>query len=155
MALEIERKFRVVGDGWRAASSERRQIQQAYLTTGGRVSVRVRIIGRDKATLTLKTIAAGISRHEFEYAIPVSDAEQLFAHRDGAIVAKTRHIVQLGQLTWEVDVFEGANAGLVIAEVELASVEQEIQRPAWLGEEVTKDRRFYNADLARHPFSSW
>ncbi len=155
MAIEIERKFRVLGDGWRAGVTEHRRIRQAYLSKSGKLSLRVRIIGRETATLTMKTAVAGISRHEFEYAIPVADAEQLLELREGAIIAKTRHLVPQGDIVWEIDVFEGDNAGLVVAEVELTRPDQTFSSPAWLGEEVTEDRRYYNAELSRSPFSGW
>lgn len=155
MALEIERKFRVRGDGWKRYVVRTRRLRQAYLTKGDRVSMRVRIDGDEAATLTIKTARSGIERHEYEFAIPVADARELLEHREGAIISKTRHIVRNGGLNWEVDVFDGDNSGLVIAEIELDRADRTIELPAWIGEEVTDDRRFYNADLAKYPFSSW
>lgn len=155
MAIEIERKFRVAGDGWRAGVTERRRIEQAYLSRNDRISLRVRIVDRAKATLTVKSASAGISRHEFEYQIPVADAVQLMELREGAIVAKTRHLLPLDGVTWEIDVFEGDNSGLVVAEVELSSADQRLSLPDWLGEEVSSERRYYNAELSRHPYRAW
>lgn len=155
MAIEIERKFLVVGESWRASVTRSHLIKQAYLTRGGRTTVRVRRIGDDRAFLTIKTTGGGVARHEFEYPIPVADAEQLMTEREGAIVAKTRHIVPGDGVTWEIDVFEGDNAGLVVAEVELRHADQSFVRPDWLGPEVSDDRRYGNADLAERPFAQW
>jgi adenylate cyclase len=155
MALEIERKYRVRGDGWKRDVVRVRRLRQAYLTKNDRVSMRVRIDGEETATLTIKTARSGIERHEYEFAIPVADARELMEHREGAIISKMRHIVRNGGMNWEVDVFDGDNSGLVIAEIELDRADRLIELPAWVGEEVTDDRRFYNADLAKHPFSSW
>ena len=155
MALEIERKFHVANSDWMPAVSRQRRIRQAYLSKNGRVSVRIRIDDTDKATLTIKTAAPGHMRHEFEYAIPVPDAEELLKLRDGAVIEKTRHDVPIDGVVWEVDVFAGENSGLVIAEVELADSDQHFGRPAWLGDEITHDQRFYKAELAKHPFKSW
>ena len=155
MALEIERKFRVRGDGWKRHVVRARHIHQAYLTKNDRISMRVRIDGEEAATLTIKTARSGIERHEYEYAIPVADAKELMEQRDGAIISKVRHIVRNGGFNWEVDVFDGANSGLVIAEIELDRSDRIIELPSWVGEEVTDDRRFYNADLAKHPYSTW
>lgn len=155
MAIEIERKFRVTDSAWMSAATRKRRIRQAYLTKNGRVSVRIRIAGEDRATLTIKTAQPGVSRQEYEYDIPVADAEELLELRDGAVIEKTRHDVPIGDVLWVIDVFAGENSGLVLAEVELASGDQEFRRPSWVGEEITHDRRFYNADLAKHPFGSW
>ena len=155
MPIEIERKFRVVGDGWKERVAKVRRIRQAYLTKNGRISIRVRIDGTESATLTIKTAEPGIERHEYEYPIPVGDAEELLDRREGAVISKVRHLVPVGDLTWEIDVFAGENAGLIVAEVELDRADRAIERPSWLGEEVTQDRRFYNADLAKHPYTRW
>lgn len=155
MALEIERKFRVTSEDWRPLVSAKRQIRQAYLADTDRISLRVRIKDAEAATLTIKTAAPGLTRQEFEYSIPLADAEELLHVRTGAIVVKTRHIVPAGNLMWEIDEFAGENAGLVLAEIELEYADQPFERPAWLGEEVTYDRRFYNSELSQHPFSQW
>jgi adenylate cyclase len=155
MALEIERKFRVVGDSWRSQTVALHRIRQAYLAKTGRLSLRVRIRDDDRATLTIKTAAPGIERHEYEYPIPVADAEALIEQCEGAVIAKVRHLIPVGDLTWEIDEFEGDNAGLAVAEVELSHADQSFARPPWVGEEVTHDRRFYNADLAHRPYTRW
>lgn len=155
MALEIERKFLVVGDGWRAAVSGLRYIRQAYLSKNGRLSIRIRIDGHETASLTIKTAEPGIERQEFEYQIPVQDAEELLKRCEGSIITKVRHLVPLCDHVWEVDVFEGENTGLVIAEIELEDAADRFPYPIWIGREVTADRKYYNSDLARHPFQSW
>lgn len=155
MALEIERKFRVTGDGWQAGVVRVRPLRQAYLAKGDKVSLRVRIDGEETASLTIKTARAGVERSEYEYEIPVGDALELLEQRTGAIVAKRRHVVPLDGVVWEIDVFEGDNAGLIIAEVELSAPDEAVPRPSWIGKEVTHDSRFYNAELAIRPYASW
>jgi adenylate cyclase len=155
MALEIERKFRVSGDSWKPLVARTRRLRQAYLTKNGRLSVRVRIDGDETGTLTIKAARSGLERHEYEYAIPLADAEELMHQREGSVISKVRHIVPISGFNWEIDVFDGENAGLVVAEIELDRADRTFERPDWLGEEVTGDRRFYNADLAKHPYMSW
>ncbi len=155
MALEIERKFLVGGTGWEAAVSSRRRLVQFYLTRDAKSSVRVRIEDEARAWLTIKTATSGVSRSEFEYPIPLGDAAEMMALAEGAVIDKVRHIVAHGGFDWEVDVFAGDNAGLVIAEVELPSVEQSFELPGWIGPEVTHDRRYYNASLVQRPFKGW
>jgi adenylate cyclase len=155
MALEIERKFRVAGESWKLRVARTRRLRQAYLTKNGRLSVRVRIDGNESATLTIKAARSGMERHEYEYAIPLADAEELMLHREGSIISKVRHIVPIDGLSWEIDIFDGENAGLVIAEIELDRPDRHFERPDWLGEEVTGDRRYYNADLAKTPSKTW
>jgi adenylate cyclase len=155
MALEIERKFGVSGDGWKLLVGRTRRLRQAYLTKNGRLSIRVRIDGDVSGTLTIKAARSGLERHEYEYTIPLTDAEELMLQREGSIISKVRHIVPIDGLNWEIDVFDGENAGLVIAEIELDRADRTFEQPEWLGEEVTGDRRFYNADLAKHPYKSW
>ena len=152
MGIEIERKFLVVGDDWRAAPA--RPYAQGYLNRDKRRTVRVRIV-EDQAWLTIKGANAGATRAEFEYPIPVADAEQLLALCDGPLVRKTRRIVVHAGATWEVDEFEGDNAGLVVAEIELASEDEPFEAPPWLGAEVTHDARYFNSNLATAPFSTW
>jgi adenylate cyclase len=155
MALEIERKFHVSGDGWRPLVARTRHLRQAYLSKSGRLSIRVRIDGDSDGTLTIKAARSGLERHEYEYAIPLADAEELMLQREGSVISKVRHIVPINGLSWEIDVFDGDNAGLVVAEIELDRPDRTFERPEWLGEEVTGDRRFYNADLASRPYKSW
>ena len=155
MVLEIERKFQVAGTGWQAAVKARRRLTQFYLTRNGKSSVRVRIEDDRLAWVTIKSASSGIARSEFEYAIPVGDATAMMALAEGAVIDKVRHIVEHGGLDWEVDVFTGDNAGLVIAEVELRSVDQQIEVPGWVGTEVSGDRAYYNASLVWRPFKAW
>lgn len=155
MALEIERKYRVANEEWKPLASAKKHIRQAYLADTQQISLRVRIKDATTATLTIKTATPGHTRQEFEYPIPLADAEELLQARTGSVVVKTRHIVPAGNLAWEIDVFEGENAGLMLAEIELEHADQPFEHPAWLGEEVTFDRRFYNSELARVPFSQW
>ena len=155
MAIEIERKFLVIGDGWRATAISSRRLRQFYLSRDGRSSVRVRIEADRRAWLTIKTAASGTSRSEFEYALPMQDAKDMVPFAEGAIIDKVRHIVPYAGFDWEVDVFAGDNAGLVVAEVELDSAEQAPDLPDWIGNEVTDDRRYYNASLVHRPFKDW
>ena len=147
--LEIERKLVVRDSSWRAAVTEATRIRQAYLRTDGEATVRVRVRDGRPATLTVKSQAAGLTRLEFEYEIPVSDAEAMLPLRQGEIIEKVRHMVPVAGLAWEVDVFAGALAGLVIAEVELTSPTQAVTLPPWVGEEVTGQLAYYNSALAR------
>lgn len=151
MPAEIERKFLVTGSGWAAHAGRPVAIRQAYLAQTGRVSVRVRIKGTDAAFLTVKSAEPGISRLEVEAAIPVHEAEELLELRQGSVIEKKRYQVPFGGLVWEVDVFEGENAGLVIAEVELPDPGFAVELPPWIGREVTDDERYYNARLASEP----
>ncbi len=152
MGVEIERKFLVLGDDWR--QGEGRYLCQAYLNRDPARTVRVRIDG-EQAFLTIKGRSVGATRSEFEYAIPVADARALLALADGPAVEKRRHLVPMGELVWEIDEFLGANAPLVVAEIELPREDQPFERPAWVGEEVTQDPRYFNSALAARPFSTW
>ena len=152
MGIEIERKFLVVGDGWRAAPAV--PYAQGYLNRDKQRTVRVRIV-RDEAWLTIKGVSVGATRAEFEYAIPVADAEQLLALCDGPIVRKTRRVIEHAGAKWEIDEFQGDNAGLVVAEIELPAEDAAFERPAWLGAEVTHDARYFNSSLATSPYSTW
>jgi len=152
--LEIERKFLVRSTDWGVPANSRR-IEQGYLFIGPDRNLRVRRSG-DTYLLTLKVRAEGIGRHEIETRI---DPDQGRRALDRLCVApplgKVRHVVDHAGDTWEIDVFEGANAGLIIAEVELADQDQAFERPGWLGPEVTGDKRFFNEYLALHPFAEW
>ena len=161
MGIEIERKFRVAGEGWREAALKSVRMAQGYINDmaalrEGRqnASVRVRIAG-DQAFLNLKSRELGHTRQEFDYPIPVADAEALLALCVGGRIDKLRHYVEHAGHTWEVDEFFGDNAGLVVAELELASADEAFGRPAWLGREVTDEPRFYNLALAERPYSRW
>ena len=148
MAKEIERKFLVAGEGWRDRVARSRGLRQGYLAQTGKLAARVRILDDAEAVLTIKSAAPGTTRSEFEYPIPLADARALLELASGLVIEKRRHLVPLDGLTWEVDVFEGAHAGLVLAEVELPAEDTPFERPDWLGPEVTDDRRYYNANLA-------
>jgi adenylate cyclase len=152
MATEIERKFLVQGRPWQAGSGTR--IVQGYLNRAKERTVRVRIKGPE-AFITIKSVTQGATRAEFEYAIPLADAEQLLQLSDGPIIEKIRYVIEHAGSYWEVDEFLGDNAGLVMAELELESEQQSFSRPAWLGREVTDDRRYYNSNLAGAPFKQW
>lgn len=145
MALEIERKFLVVNDGWRPAARVR-HIEQGYLSSGGPVSVRVRLQD-GVGTLTVKGERDGIARDEFEYAIPAADAAGMLHLVSMPPIVKKRHDVIHGGKLWQVDVFEGRLAGLVLAEIELADEAEPFARPGWVGREVTDDRRYRNSAL--------
>ena len=149
MGRETERKFLVNGEGWRAQADEGQTIRQAYLAIDDDRQVRVRILDGKTARLTIKTGGASLSRAEFEYDIPLSDAEALMESGVGQPIAKTRFRVPAGGgLTWEIDRFEDRHEGLVIAEIELDSEDAAFDRPDWLGREVTGDKAYYNAALA-------
>lgn len=154
MGIEIERKFLVSGDGWRAQAASQTRFSQGYLSRDPARTVRVRIAG-EQAFLTIKGATRGATRAEFEYAVPLADAQALLALCDGPVVEKIRHLCPHEGMTWEVDEFLGANAGLVVAEIELQSEAQAFAHPAWLGAEVTGDGRYVNANLAVSPFTSW
>ncbi len=152
MAVEIERKFLVVGDGWR--STECVRILQGYLARSNQFSVRIRLSGQH-GVLSVKGGLAGITRKEFQYDIPIEDARQILALSDFPIVEKVRTRVNFEGTCWEVDEFCGDNAGLVIAEVELNQEDAAFAKPTWIGTEVTHDMRYYNSNLAVCPFTSW
>ena len=152
MAKEIERKF-LVKDSWQPQSAGIK-IAQGYLSTVPERTVRVRIKG-NRGYLTIKGKNQGISRAEYEYEIPVQDAEELLQLAEQPILVKTRYLEKQGDFTWEVDVFAGENQGLVVAEIELPAEDAEFSRPAWLGQEVSGDVRYYNANLIKCPFSLW
>jgi adenylate cyclase len=155
MALEIERKFLVSSDDWRKQVQESHNIVQGYLNSGAHCSVRIRISG-DQAWLNIKSATIGSQRQEFEYEIPLQDGFDMLASlRQGPSIEKTRHLIRYGEHLWEVDEFKGDNNGLIVAEIELSAQEERFERPAWLGQEVTQDARYYNTQLSRHPFNSW
>ena len=161
MAVEIERKFLVTGDGWRTAAHAVVPMAQGYINDIGtmdrgeqKASVRVRIQG-EQAFLNLKSRESGRSRQEFDYAIPVEDARALLALCVGGTIDKRRHLVSHSGHLWEVDEFLGDNAGLVVAEIELASHDERFDLPPWAGREVTDETRYYNLALASRPYSRW
>lgn len=152
MATETERKFLVKGTEWRQGDPV--HVRQAYLNRDKERTVRVRIAG-SRAYLTIKGLSQGASRPEFEYEIPLPDAQVLLTLCDGPSLEKNRYTVQHGGATWEIDEFLGANAGLVIAEIELEDEQQSFQRPSWVSTEVTGDPRYFNANLVGAPYRNW
>ena len=155
MPQEIERKFLVAQDSWRRQAGLSRRLRQAYLAETDRAVVRIRIEDESRGVLTIKSAEPGLSRQEFEYEIPLDDAEALMALRRGSLLEKTRFYVPHAGRRWEVDVYGGDNEGLVIAEVELESEDAGVELPPWLGREVTGERRYYAARLSRQPYLSW
>ena len=155
MGLEIERKFLVKGD-FKKEAFKSYHIVQGYLCRLTGKSVRIRIRD-DEAFITIKGKASGngLTRFEWEMPIPVDDAEELLALREGALIDKTRHLVRVGGHVFEVDEFHGDNEGLLMAEVELGREDEAFEKPSWLGEEVTGDRKYYNSTLTKHPFKDW
>ena len=154
MGVEIERKFLVRHDGWRRAALSRVEIVQGYLANTAKSSIRLRVAG-NAATLSVKGMTPGMSRDEFEYAIPEPDAKALLNLAVGQPIEKTRRRISFGGSTWEVDIFGGANRGLVVAEIELQSESDTFEKPEWLGAEVTADPRYANCNLIRSPFQNW
>lgn len=155
MAIEIERKFLVTGDGWRDEAIRSLPMVQGYLADEhGKASVRVRLEG-DVGKLNIKAAVVGAAREEFEYDIPADEARAMLEHLCLGVLEKVRHFVPYAGRTWEVDEFGGANDGLVTAELELGDEHEAFERPDWLGAEVTHDRRYYNHALALHPHSTW
>ncbi|APG26762.1 adenylate cyclase [Syntrophotalea acetylenivorans] len=154
MAIEIERKYLVRSDKWRKEAVGT-AYRQGYLTVDPERTVRVRIAG-DKGFLTIKGKTEGISRSEFEYSIPLAEATQLLDTLClRPLIEKVRYKVNYSQHLWEIDVFAGVNEGLVLAEVELESSDDQVELPPWAGKEVTSDPRYYNASLSKFPYQSW
>ncbi len=152
MATEIERKFLVTGTQWLEA--EPAYYCQGYLNRDRKRTVRIRVAG-DTGFLTVKGETTGMSREEFEYPIPLSDAKAMLQLCEQSLIEKNRRIVEHGGMNWEVDEFLGENEGLVVAEIELTSESQEFDLPQWVGEEVTDDPRYFNSKLSSHPFTQW
>lgn len=154
MGQEIERKFLVVGDAWRE-TAQGEVICQGYIPTQDARTVRVRRVG-DRAYLTLKGPAVGLVRPEFEYPIPVDDAQTILDTLcQPPLIEKTRYRLPQGDIVWEIDEFWGDNQGLIMAEVELTRADQVVDLPEWIGVEVSGDSRYHNSNLARYPFSTW
>lgn len=153
MAKEIERKFLVKDDSWRQLAKGS-LYRQGYISSQG-ATVRVRIVG-NQGYLTIKSPTVNYSRSEFEYLIPLVDAQEILDTLCiRPIIEKTRYKINVGSLVWEVDEFTGANQGLILAEVELTDELQQIELPNWIGEEVSGNPKYYNSYLAKHPFSEW
>ena len=155
MAQEIERKFLVSSDAWRAEVSRVEKYRQGYLSDNAECSIRVRI-SDEHAWLNLKSATLGIQRTEYEYPVPLKDAEEMLASFcRHAVIIKSRYFVKFKDYVWEIDVFEGDNTGLVVAEIELNDENEKFARPPWLGKEVSDDPRYYNVCLVEHPYSQW
>lgn len=153
MGREIERKYLVAGDAYKTLGNGT-LIRQGYLNSATERVVRVRTTG-DKASLTIKGPNLGATRAEFEYEIPLADALQLFELCEQPLIEKTRTLVPANGLIWEVDEFHGVNQGLTVVECELESEDQVVTPPAWVGQEVTGDPRYFNSNLVARPFTMW
>ncbi|MDJ0618352.1 MAG: CYTH domain-containing protein [Calothrix sp. MO_192.B10] len=154
MGTEIERKFLVKGDSWRGLA-EGRLYRQGYISTQAQGTVRVRIVG-DRGYLTIKGPSVKYSRLEFEYPIPLADAQvmlDILCQRP--LIEKIRYRVEWGSLIWEIDEFDGANKGLILAEVELSEETQQIELPTWIDREVSDDPKYFNSNLVKYPFEQW
>ena len=154
MGEELERKFLVRNDDWREGA-QGSLYRQGFLSTEPERTVRVRV-AESRGWITVKGRGLGLRRPEFEYEIPVDDAQEMLERLcQRPLIEKLRYKLRVGDHLWEIDVFEGDNAGLVLAEIELRSEEEPFETPAWLGEEVTGDARYFNANLVAHPYRSW
>lgn len=154
MAIETERKFLLNNSEWRDKAFTRKEIAQGYLTTNPDRTVRVRISNQE-AFITIKDKTHGNTRPEFEYTIPVADAQQLIRLCEEPVIKKTRHLVRYRGQVWEIDEFYGENEGLIVAEVELATPNECVDLPTWVGQEVSHLRRYFNASLTAYPYSQW
>lgn len=155
MGIEIERKFLVRDDRWRAQADAGIRYRQGYFGAPHRASIRIRVEG-ERANINIKSAELTARRLEYEYPIPLADAEEMLERLCvGASVEKTRYRVPVAGHVWEIDVFEGANTGLVVAEVELSDEQEHFELPPWVGEEVTADPRYYNVNLVHHPYKDW
>ena len=161
MPIEIERKFLLANDGWRAGIERSEPIAQGYLVGAqalrdgsARASVRARLAG-EQAWLNIKADTPGIARAEFEYPIPVGDAKALLATLCDGVLEKTRHHVRVEGVLFEIDEFLGDNLGLIVAEVELPALDATHPQPPWLGREVSTLTRYYNVNLIAHPYRQW
>jgi len=159
MAIEIERKFLIKNDDWKTHVTETHVIKQGYLQSGldasQKSSVRIRISNK-RANINVKSAELSAIRQEFEYSIPLHDAEQMLKTLcSGVIIEKTRYYVPYESHLWEIDVFSGENKGLQMAEVELGSLDEHFEKPAWLGQEVSQEKRYYNNYLLKHPYYKW
>ena len=154
MALEIERKYLLKKDTWKSEASSKTKIVQGYLNSNPDRTVRIRI-RNEIGYLTIKSKNKGSVRKEFEYEIPLHEAEELILLCEQPIIEKTRHLVSKGIHTWEIDIFEGENKGLEVAEIELSKENESFEIPDWIGKEVTLETKYYNSQLTENPFTSW
>jgi len=155
MAIEIEHKFLLANNNWRDHVTHSIQYRQGYLSSQPTSSIRIRV-SANKAWLNVKSATIGTHRHEYEYEIPLQDANEMINILcRKPIIEKVRHFVIHEGKTWEIDEFDGDNQGLIVAEIELSEIDQTFSKPEWLGKEVTHDLRYYNNNLAMHPYSEW
>ncbi len=154
MPLEIERKFLLKNSDWKQEIQSSFQIKQGYLNSHPERTVRIRI-KENKGILTIKGKTKQVTRKEFEYEIPLNEAKDLIQLCEKPLIEKTRHLIRKENLTWEIDEFEGENKGLILAEVELQSENQNLSLPSWIGEEVSHDPKYYNSSLISNPFQNW
>lgn len=155
MAIEVEHKFLIKNDNWRQQISHSARYSQGYLSSQPTSSIRVRICDT-KAWLNIKSATIGTHRLEYEYEIPLTDADEILHELCvKPFIEKTRHFVLYEGYTWEIDEFQGDNEGLIVAEIELSEIGQSFPKPEWLGREVTHDLRYYNNNLCMTPFSKW
>jgi adenylate cyclase len=155
MGIEIERKFLLLNDNWRSEVTKKVKIVQGYLANTELSSIRIRLHG-EIANLNIKSMQLGVYRKEFEYPIPVAEAENMLKELCiRPLIDKTRYYIKQADHTWEIDVFEGENLGLVVAEIELSAIDEKFEHPPWLGKEVSDDERYYNVSLVTHPFRYW
>ncbi|MBT9099852.1 CYTH domain-containing protein [Methylovulum psychrotolerans] len=155
MAVEIEHKFLLANDGWREHVHHSVVYRQGYLSSEAHTSIRVRI-SDEHAWLNIKSAVVGTHRQEYEYEIPLADADEIISQLcRKPLIEKTRHLVLDDGNLWEIDEFAGENQGLCVAEIELSAIGQTFRKPAWLGAEVTDDLRYYNNNLVAHPYSQW
>ena len=155
MAIEIERKYLLINEDWRQLVSKSTRMTQGYLCRSEIKAIRVRIAA-DQAHIDIKQSIDGIHRHEFEYDIPVKDAEEILKQTtEEGVIDKTRHLIVDDDLTWEIDEFHGNNAGLIVAEIELPSADHPVPQHPWLGKEVSTDMKYFNSHLISHPYKDW
>lgn len=155
MAVEIERKYLVKSMDWQGMADAGTRFMQGYMANTEKVAIRVRVAGK-QAWLALKSASAGIRRLEFEYSLPVADAIQMLNEFClGQVIQKTRYRLPLDGHVWEIDVFHGANEGLVLAEIELENEQESFTLPDWIGTEVSGDKRYYNSYLSQNPYRNW
>jgi len=159
MGIEIERKFLLRNDNWKSLVTETHIIKQGYLQSGldasQKSSVRIRISNKH-ANINVKSVEMSATRQEFEYEIPLHDAEEMLATMcNDVVIEKIRYYVPYASHLWEIDIFSGANAGLEMAEIELSAIDEAFEKPEWIGPEVSHDERYYNIYLLKHPYYEW
>ena len=155
MAKEIEKKFLLKNDQWRDLIKRSRQFVQGYMVGSDKASVRVRLEG-EQAFINIKSATLGVVRDEYEYAIPPEDANEILKKLcEKPLISKIRHDVMVGNKKWEIDEFQQENAGLIVAEVELNALDEVFEKPGWIGQEVSDDKRYYNVCLVKMPYSEW